>query len=266
MTTAAAPITLDVASTAPVPFGRLVQVELRKLADTRAGRWLLISIVSLTLLVLIIQLAVVLGNDLHPKFVDFLQGMNTPMAILLPVLGVLSITSEWSQRTAMVTFTLEPSRMRVVSAKLVSLVIVSVLALVVGLVLGSVANVLYGSFSGDDLVWGNVGKLVLTYFIAYILSMASGFALGALFLNSPAGIVVYFAYSFVLPIPFAIGAALMGWFESLRPWIDFNFAQAPLIDGTIHGSDWGHLVTSGLIWLVLPLVIGLWRIGRSEVK
>jgi ABC-2 type transport system permease protein len=266
MTTAAAPMSLDVTSTAPVPFGRLVQVELRKLADTRAGRWLLISIVSLTLLVLIIQLAVVLGNDLHPKFVDFLQGMNTPMAILLPVLGVLSITSEWSQRTAMVTFTLEPSRMRVVTAKLVSLVIVSVLALVVGLVLGSVANVLYGSFSGDDLVWGDVGKLVLTYFIAYILSMASGFALGALFLNSPAGIVVYFAYSFVLPIPFAIGAALMGWFESLRPWVDFNFAQTPLIDGTIHGSDWGHLVTSGLIWLVLPLVIGLWRIGRSEVK
>src|SRR4029079_10431499 len=163
MTTAAAPPTFDVTSTPPVPFGRLVRVELRKLADTRAGRWLLISIVALTLLVLIIQLAVVLGNDLHPKFVDFLQGMNTPMAILLPVLGVLSITSEWSQRTAMVTFTLEPSRMRVVTAKLVSLVIVSVLALVVGLVLGAVANVLYGSFSGDDLVWGNVGKLVLTY-------------------------------------------------------------------------------------------------------
>jgi len=113
---------------------------------------------------------------------------------------------------------------------------------------------------------GNVGKLVLTYFVAYILSMASGFALGALFLNSPAGIVVYFAYSFVLPIPFAIGAALMGWFDTLRPWIDFNFAQTPLIDGTIHGSDWAHLVTSGLIWLGLPLAIGLWRIGRSEVK
>jgi ABC-2 type transport system permease protein len=266
MTTAAAPTTLDVSSTSRVPFGRLVNVELRKLADTRAGRWLLISIVTLTLLVLIIQLAVVLGNDLNPKFVDFLQGMNTPMAILLPVLGVLSITSEWSQRTAMVTFALEPSRMRVVMAKLVSLVIVSVLALVIGLILGSVANVLYGSFSGNDLVWGNVGKLVLTYFVAYILSMASGFALGALFLNSPAGIVVYFAYSFVLPIPFAIGAALMGWFDTLRPWIDFNFAQTPLIDGTIAGSDWAHLLTSGLIWLGLPLVIGLWRIGRSEVK
>jgi ABC-2 type transport system permease protein len=259
-------MTLDVASTSRVPFGRLIRVELRKLADTRAGRWLLISIVALTLLVLIIQMAVVLGNDLHPTFVDFLQGMNTPMGILLPVLGVLSITSEWSQRTAMVTFTLEPSRMRVVLAKLVSLLIVSVVALVVGLVLGSLANVLYGAFSGNTVVWGSAGKLVLTYFIAYVLSMGSGFALGALFLNSPAGIVVYFVYSFVLSIPFAIGAALMSWFDSLRPWIDFNFAQAPLLDGTISGNEWAHLVTSGLIWLGLPLAIGLWRIDRTEVK
>ncbi len=211
-------------------------------------------------------MAVVLGNGLHPKFVDFLQGMNTPMAILLPVLGVLSITSEWSQRTAMVTFALEPSRMRVVAAKLVSLLIVSLLALVIGLVLGTLANLLYGAFSGHTVVWGSAGKLVLTYLIAYLISMASGFALGALFLNSSAGIVVYFVYSFVLPIPFAIAAALMHWFESLRPWIDFNFAQTPLLDGTIAGKDWAHLVSSGLIWLALPLVIGLWRIGRAEVK
>ena len=32
----------------PVPFGRLIAVELRKMADTRAGCWLLISIAALT--------------------------------------------------------------------------------------------------------------------------------------------------------------------------------------------------------------------------
>ena len=72
MSVATAPTTLDVSNTPAVPFGRLVRVELRKLADTRAGRWLLISIAALTLLVLIIQLSVVLGQDLHPKFLDFL--------------------------------------------------------------------------------------------------------------------------------------------------------------------------------------------------
>jgi ABC-type transport system involved in multi-copper enzyme maturation permease subunit len=266
MSTATAPTTLDVSRTPAVPFGRLVGVELRKLADTRAGRWLLISIAALTLLVLIIQMAVVVGQDLHPKFLDFLQGMNTPMGILLPVLGVMSVTSEWSQRTAMVTFTLEPSRVRVVAAKIVSLLVISVLALAVGLLLGSLANVLYGGLSGNPVIWGSFAKFAIYYLLLYVFGMLTGFAFGAVFLNSPAGIVVYFVYSFVFPGLMELAAQLMHWFANIRPWIDFNNDQNDLIDATVHGSGWAHLITGALVWLVLPVAIGIWRIRRAEVK
>ena len=258
--------TLDVTGTKGVAFGALVRVELRKMADTRAGRWLLISIAALTLLVLIIQMSVVLGQDLEVNYLDFLQGLNTPMGILLPVLGVMSVTSEWSQRTAMVTFTLEPSRGRVVAAKFASVMIVAVGALVIGLVMGALANLLYGALSGNDVVWGSPAKYAFFYLLLYVFGMSTGFAFGALLLNSAAGIVVYFVYSFVLPTVFAIGAALMDWFERLQPWIDFNTDQNNLIDGTMHGTDWVHLLVSGLIWLALPLAIGVWRIIRAEVK
>jgi ABC-2 type transport system permease protein len=267
MSTAVAQTTLDVSSTSAVPFGRLVRVELRKLFDTRAGRWLVISIALVTLIVLAIQLAVVLGQNVDAKYTDFMQGANAPMAILLPVLGIMSVTSEWSQRTGMVTFSLEPSRLRVMAAKFASVILLSIGALAIGLVLGALANVLYGAFSGDALVWGSFGKVVVTYFTAWVLGMATGFAFGAVFLNSAAGIVLYFVYSFVLPTIFGIGAALMNWFQSLQPWIDFNFAQGPLLDASIHGAkEWSQLVTSGFIWLVLPLLFGLWRIQRAEVK
>lgn len=266
MSATTAPATLDVSHTPTVPFGRLVAVELRKLADTRAGRWLLIAIAGLTLLVLIIQLSVVLGQDLHPKYIDFLQGMNTPMGILLPVLGVLTVTSEWSQRTAMVTFTLEPSRVRVIAAKFVSILLISVAALVIGVLLGALANALYGALSGHTVVWGSPAKFAFYYLLLYIFGMATGFAFGALFLNSPAGIVIYFVYSFVLPTIFGIAAALMTWFESLQPWIDFNNDQGGLIDATITGKDWAQLAVSGIIWLVVPMAIGIWRIRRAEVK
>jgi len=264
--TSTAPSTLDVADTAPVPFGRLVSVELRKMADTRAGRWLLISIAALTLLVLVIQLAVIVGQDLHPDYLDFLQGMNTLMGILLPVLGVMTVTSEWSQRTAMVTFTLEPARARVVGAKLVSILVISVCALVVGSVLGSLANLLYGALSGDDVIWGAAGKYLCYYLLVYVFGMATGFAFGAVTLNSAAGIVAYFAYSLVLPGMFAVGAQLMDWFAILQPWIDFTTDQNHLLDATMHGNGWAHLLTSGVIWLVTPLVVGIGRVRRAEVK
>jgi ABC-2 type transport system permease protein len=264
--TALAPAALDVSGTRDIGFGRLVGVEVRKMADTRAGRWLLISIAALTALVLIIQMSVVVAQDLDVTFLDFLMGTNTPMGILLPVLGVMTVTSEWSQRTAMVTFTLEPARSRVIAAKLVACVIVAFAALVLGYVLGIVANVLYGSFSGHDLVWGKPLTYLCYLFLVYVFSMLTGFAFGALLLNSAAGIVVYFVYSFVLPTLFAIGAELMHWFARLQPWIDFNNDQNNLLNATMSGRDWVHLTVSGLIWLVLPLAIGVWRIQRAEVK
>jgi len=264
--TAGAPVTLDVSGTSAIPFSRLVALEGRKLADTRAGRWLLISIAALTALVLVIQLAVVVAQDLRVSFLDFLIATNTPMGVLLPVLGVMSVTSEWSQRTAMVTFSLEPSRQRVVAAKLVSVLGVAVAAVVVGLLLGVVANLLYGALSGDTVIWSVGARQLVGFLLLHVFGMATGFAFGMLLLNTPAGIVVYFVYSFVLPGLFQLGAALMDWFSRLQPWIDFNSAQQPLIDTSMSGDQWGHLVVSGLLWLALPLAVGVWRVLRTEVK
>ena len=44
MSTATAAPTLDISGTQPIPFWRLVLVELRKSYDTRAGFWLLATI------------------------------------------------------------------------------------------------------------------------------------------------------------------------------------------------------------------------------
>ena len=266
MSTATYDHTFDISGTTPVPFGRLVAVELRKMADTRAGRWLLISIAALTALVLAIQLAVILSNDLQVDFRDFMVAMNTPMGILLPVLGIMSVTSEWTQRTAMVTFTLEPSRSRLVLAKFVSTMLIAVVAVVIGLALSVAANLLYGALSGNEILWDIGAVDVVFYFLLHAIGMATGFAFGTLFLNTAAAIVVYFVYSFVLPGLFQLGAQLMDWFADIQPWIDFAAAQNPLIEGSISGEQWAQLAVSGFIWLVLPLAVGLWRVLRAEVK
>ena len=236
------------------------------MADTRAGRWLLISIAALTALVLTIQLAVVLSNDLRVDFRDFMIAMNTPMGVLLPVLGIMSVTSEWSQRTAMVTFSLEPSRSRLILAKFVSTMLIAVVAVLIGLALSVAANLLYGALSGNAVVWDIGAVDVAFYFLLHAIGMATGFAFGTLFLNTAAAIVIYFVYSFVLPGLFQLGVQLMDWFADIQPWIDFSAAQNPLIAGDIDGEQWAHLGVAGFIWLVLPLAVGLWRVLRAEVK
>lgn len=249
-----------------IPMSRLIRVELRKLVDTRAGKWLLISIAAICTLVMIVVLWVgtVQGADL--TFNEFSAAMGTPMGVLLPVLGILSVTSEWGQRTGLVTFTLEPRRSRTIIAKLVSGLIVAVASIILAFGIGALGNVLFGLFTGAPPVWNVSLTAVLGILLAQTIGLVLGFGFGMLILNSAAAIVLFFVYSFVLPGLFAWGASLMQWFHDLQPWIDFSNAQTPLYDATMTGKDWAQFATAGLIWFVLPMTVGIWRLLRSEVK
>jgi ABC-2 type transport system permease protein len=259
--------TIDVSSTEPIPFLRLVRVEMRKAYDTRAGMWLLISTAVLCAAVMVIQMIVgVTQDDVFLSYNSFLTSTNFSIALLLPVIGIMLLTSEWSQRTAMVSFSLEPRRTRIILAKLVVGLVLAVVAVAIALVLATICNVLYGALSTDPTVWNASVAHTAGFVVLQVVGMLTGFAFAALLLNTPAAIVVYMVYSFVLPGLFALGAALMDWFSKIQPWIDFNDAQGPLVDATMTGKDWAQFAVAGFIWLVIPLVIGFTRVLRAEVK
>jgi ABC-2 type transport system permease protein len=259
--TTTAPATLDVSGSTPIPFSRLFLVELRKTVDTRAGRWLVGITMGAALLAEGVFLAVAATHDdVTAAYGDFVAAAAFVSSILLPVVGIMLVTSEWSQRTAMTTFTLEPRRMRIVIATLTAFVVA--FALVVGLV----CNLLYGGLQSHQSIDWTFGWSGFTAFVInQTFAMLGGFALACLLLNTPAAIVVFFVYKWALPVLFALGS-LMAWFESISPWLDFQSAQNELYDMPLTGSQWAHLAVSGFLWLVLPLAIGLWRIRRAEVK
>lgn len=257
---------LDLSSTSPIPFTRLVKVELRKSYDTRAGFWLLAVTAGLAALVMVITLIAAAVEGFAIEFGTLLATTTYTTTLLLPVLGIMLVTSEWGQRTSMTTFTLEPHRARVVLAKLVAGLVLALLVAVVAVVAAVVSNLLYGAVSSNPTSW-ELGETSLPGFLVLQgIGMLTGFALAALLLNTAAAIVVFFAYSFVLPAVFAITSGLIGWVADVRPWVDFGNAQVPLFDWSMDGVEYAHLLVSGLIWLVLPLALGLWRVLRAEVK
>ena len=72
-----------------------------------------------------------LDDDVRVSANAFAQIMTIPVSLLVPVLAISSITSEWSQRTGLVSFTLEPHRMRVVWAKYATVLILALATLAV---------------------------------------------------------------------------------------------------------------------------------------
>lgn len=251
-------VTMDVSGTTPVPLTRLVGVEMRKMSDTRAGKWLLITIAAIT--VLAVGLFMAFADPEERTFGNYLGTTGTPQGLLLPVLGVLLITSEWGQRTALTTFTLVPHRGQVLLAKVIAAVLYGLAAIAVAVVVAAIAALVggasdpWGAFGVDEL-----GKLGLLQ----TLGVLQGLAFGMVFLNSAAAIVTYF----VLPIAFSIVTGLIEQIRDLQPWIDPGTAQAPLFsDAGMTGEQWVQLLTTSLLWIALPMVLGAIRVMRSEVK
>lgn len=256
--------TLDLSAPA-VPLARVVKVELRKMFDTRSGFWLMTSIAIAALLATIGVILFLPDDDFG--FGAFGTAIGVPMAVLLPIIAILAVTGEWSQRTGLVTFTLLPHRTQVITAKVIAAVSVGVAGMLVAFAIGALGNIVGSSIAGVDIRWDTSLADLLKIILANVLGLLVGFMLGVLIRNSAGAIVGYFVYSLVLPGIFGFLAATQDWFEKIQPWIDFNFAQTPLFeDGGPTGEEWAQIGVSGVIWLIIPMAIGIWAVLRSEVK
>ena len=248
----------------PIPMTRIVRVELAKMFDTRSGFWLMTSIAIMSLLAT--TAVIVFAPDSELTFETFATAIGFPMAVILPMVAILSVTSEWTQRSGLTTFTLVPHRGRIIWAKAISSVLVGAVSMLVAFVIGAVGNVVGTAITGTDLVWNvsmsDLGLIIL----ANVLGLLVGFMLGVVIRNSAGAIVAYFVYSLLLPTVAGMLAAYQAWFRDLQGWVDFNYAQSPLFNGSVSSTEWAHLGVSGLIWLVVPMSVGVWLVLRSEVK
>lgn len=258
--------TLDISSTPRTPLSRLVGVELRKAIDTRAGFWFATSIVGLVCAVLLIY--TLAAPDGSKNLDDMLPIAGGVLGYFLPILIIMLVTSEQSQRNGLVTFTLEPQRSRVVAAKFLAGIGLGAVVMVLAALLSVVFTGL-GAATGGSPDWSVDGNLLFNGFVlANLIGIFVGFAIAMLLMNTPAGIVVYFAYSLILPIAAGVLSALSSGFEKVAPWIEFNTAQAPLLTGDFQpsGEEWAQFATAGFLWLVVPLVLGTLRLLRIEFK
>jgi ABC-2 type transport system permease protein len=239
------------------PLGRLIRVELRKMVDTRAGFWLLLTVVLVTVLVALA--AAVGGREDDHQLRDFLNFTVAPSLLLLPVMGVLVVTSEWSQRTTLTTFALVPRRSRVLAAKVLASVALSVAAFAFCLAVSIVACATVAGETAD--AWSLPLGLAAQIAFYLAVSMVTGVAFGTALLHSAPAIVLYF----VLPIAWSIVGAVITSLHTAADWLDGSKSLSPLTDHLLSGTEWARALTTLALWMVLPLLIGAARVVRGEV-
>ena len=256
MTTSFSPRTLGGAAPAPgpIPFSRLIQVEWAKATDTRAARWLL-GLAALS------TAGMMLGPILAPTKFDqtytrYLEVASVGLVILLPVVGILMLTGEWSQRSIMTTFTQEPRRIRVVNAKVAAALILGGVAAVFGGVV-TAAGLGLAAASGRTLE-GTLSVGDITGYLLYVLlNVLGGVAVGALVQNSAAAIAAYFTLNPAFALLGTVSTLVADWIDTATTW---NW----VID-----NEWGghipQILVSVVLWVVIPLAAGMARTLRRDV-
>ncbi|MPZ96505.1 MAG: ABC transporter permease [Propionibacteriales bacterium] len=245
-------------SSGSIPFLRLVKVELRKSTDTRAARWLLGVIAAVSVLVMAIPL--IWDSTFDQRWSDYLGLGSVPLAVLLPVVSILTMTSEWTQRAVLVTFTQEPRRGRVFAAKVIVGCVLAALSSVFALGASAAALALSGAL-GRSVEWDGSEKLAAGFVLFLILNSLVGLGFAAVLHNSAAAIVLFF----VIPTVWSILATTIGAMEDVGRWLDTGQTFMHVL-----ASEWdGHtaqILASVAVWIVLPLSAGLVRTIRREVK
>jgi ABC-2 type transport system permease protein len=233
---------------------RLTAVELRKMIDTRAGFWLLLLVGLSAVAAVAIVLAA--GKAADQTMAGLFGVCIETVSLLVPVVSLLAVTSEWSQRTALTTFTLVPERGRVVTAKLLA---------GCGLALASILVCLTAAAAGNAIAGGgwSFGLSHLSNGALYeLIGMLGALAFGLMLMHSALAMVTYFVAPTIVAVLVNIVPSLSG----PAGWFDQSQTMAPLSDDTMGSGDWARLGVSTAIWVGLPLLVGLLRLRRHELN
>lgn len=237
-------------------LARLTKVELRKMVNTRSGFWLLLAVAALT--VVAVFATALFAHEESRTFRHILSNGLQPAGILLPVVGILLVTSEWSQRTALVSFALVPDRTRLLAAKVFAGVVLALAATVLALVLAVVGT----AIASTDVqhAWSLPIGLLLQDFVYVVTAMVIGIGFGAALQTTAPAIVLYF----VLPIAFAaIGSihALTG----IVDWVNTAEALEPLTTEVMSGHQWAQGLVALALWIGISLGVGIYRLTQRDL-
>jgi hypothetical protein len=233
-------------------MNRLLLVELRGLVDTRAARWLLVGVGLATAAVVAVALTV--GPPDGRTATALLPLAQLPAVLLLPLLAVLAMTGEWSQRTALTTFALVPRRGRVLAAKVAAAVVLGVAGAAV-----TAGIAVLGGLLGDGAAVEPV--LLAQSTVLMVVFVLMGAAFGALLQNTPLGIAGYI----LVPTAMSLVATLVPGFVPVAAWLDTALTTGPLSQSALTGQQWAQLGVSVALWVLVPLAAGVARTRLRDV-
>jgi hypothetical protein len=238
---------------------RLIRAELFKLRSTQVWFWLLLGAVGVTVLLTVAQLASSDGVKNYGEAVDALTASGSAYVVVF-VLGVLGVTTEFRYQTITGTVLVTPSRWALITAKMITYALVgAIYAIICVAVEVAVAFPWLSSKNIDiSLTSPHVPRALLGVFAVVALFGIVGLGAGALIRNQIVAVSVGVIFLLVLN---NVLLAIPG-VKHVFPYTPAGAADALF---TVTGSRVANGITllSGggavvvlLLWAFIPAILG----------
>ncbi|HEV7204505.1 MAG TPA: ABC transporter permease [Jatrophihabitans sp.] len=242
---------------------RLIRAEFLKLRTTQVWFWLLLATAGLSVLLVVGGIAprdgVRTARQVPDLFASF--AASGPGYILVFVLGVLGVTTEFRYQTITPTFLQTPSRWAVTTAKMITYAVLGVGYALVALIAQLAVALPWLSARNISVDFGNsqIQHAIIGGFGVIALFGIVGLGFGALVRNQIVAVVVGIIFLLIIEnVLLAIPVVRKAW-----PFTPNGGVQAILhTTGTTEVVDGVHLLPLGggivvlLLWAFVPAIIG----------
>lgn len=238
---------------------RLIRAEFTKLRTTQVWFWLLLAAVAVTVLLVVGQLAP--HDSLHTRedVYDVFTSSGSAYVVVF-VLGVLGVTTEFRYQTITPTVLTTPSRWTLITAKLISYALIGALYALVCVLVQIAVALPWISAKGIDisLTSPHVPRALLGVFVVVALFGVVGLGVGALLRNQIVAVTVGVIFLLVinnvlLAIPkvkYVFPYTPVGGVDSI-----FTIVRQSDYNGVTLLSGYGGFVVL-LLWALVPALLG----------
>lgn len=237
----------------------LIRAEFLKLRTTQVWFWLLIATAAVSALLVVAQIAPSDGVR-GAADVPNLFASSSTVYIVVFVLGVLGVTTEFRYQTITPTVLQTPSRWIIISAKMITYAVLGILYALVAVGIQLAVAVPWLSTKDIPIDFGNgdVVHSIVGVFVVVALFGIIGLGVGALLRNQIVAIVVGIIFLLVLEnVLLAIPGVRAAW-----PYTPGGATQAILYtSGSPYFDGVDILPTAGgvvvlLLWAFVPAIVG----------
>lgn len=249
-------VPVQVGKSRQIGFARLVAFEIRKLVDTRSSL-AIFAVLAVIAVALVVGLAVVgTGQGTPVTFASLAGSIGLFTALAMPLIGILGMTSDTAYRTTLVYYPLLRGRAGQFWAKvLAAALLATALQLFVFLLAAVVAAALAGSRAGAS--FDGAGQELLTGLATCLLSTMFGVALAAAIRRTALAITA------VILVSLVGNGLILTLLPDASGYLSTITAIGALMGGPGAPSVL-EVISSLILWYVIPLGIGWWITERGE--